>query len=509
MGNEALTKFLEVRSLSKQFPGVRALHNVSLTLNRSEVLAVIGENGAGKSTVMKILAGVQEPDNGEILLEGQPVRIDSVRAAEHLGIALIHQELNLADNLDVASNIFLGREPHRFGFVHRGQLYSHSARFLEQVGLDCSPRTLVSTLSLGRQQMVEIAKALSANARVLIMDEPTSSLSQHETEQLYRVVKELRSRGVSIVYISHRLGEVKELADRVVVLRDGENAGELQRDQINHDAMVKLMVGRDLVINRSIRRKPDHHSSDGATKALEVCGLRTSANPRHELNFSLWRGEIVGVAGLVGAGRTELLRTLFGIDRLVGGEVRMAGEPVELRSPMDAIRAGLALVPEDRKQQGIILEMAVGENTTLPSLHREARAGFRNAKREEEIAGRMTKQLNVKTPGLNQFVQYLSGGNQQKVALAKWLALEPKVLLLDEPTRGIDVGAKQEIYRLMEELAGRGVAILFVSSEMEEVLRMSDRTLVMCQGRITGELSRDQLSEEAVMRLATGQGKEH
>jgi ribose transport system ATP-binding protein len=513
----AATRLLEVRSLSKQFPGVRALHNVSLTLNRGEVLAVIGENGAGKSTLMKILAGVQEPDSGEILLESKPVRIDSVRAAEHLGIALIHQELNLADNLDVASNIFLGREPQRFGFVHRGQLYSNSARFLDQVGLDCSPRTLVSTLSLGRQQMVEIAKALSANARVLIMDEPTSSLSQHETEQLYRVVKELRSRGVSIVYISHRLGEVKELADRVVVLRDGENAGELQRDQINHDAMVKLMVGRDLVIHRSIRREPDHSSSGesqirltpDATKALEVCGLRTPANPRHELNFALRRGEIVGVAGLVGAGRTELLRTLFGIDRLVGGEVRIAGEAVELRSPMDAIRAGLALVPEDRKQQGIILEMAVRENTTLPSLHREARSGFRNARREDEIARRMTKQLNVKTPSLNQFVQYLSGGNQQKVALAKWLALEPKVLLLDEPTRGIDVGAKQEIYRLMEELAGRGVAILFVSSEMEEVLRMSDRALVMCQGRFTGELSPDQLSEETVMRLATGQGKEH
>jgi ribose transport system ATP-binding protein len=501
---------LEVRSLSKQFPGVRALHNVSLTLNRGEVLAVIGENGAGKSTLMKILAGVQEPDSGEILLEGRSVRIDSVRAAEHLGIALIHQELNLADNLDVASNIFLGREPQHFGFVHRGQLYSNSARFLEQVGLDCSPRTLVSALSLGRQQMVEIAKALSANARVLIMDEPTSSLSQHETEQLYRVVKELRSRGVSIVYISHRLGEVKELADRVVVLRDGENAGELQRDQINHDAMVKLMVGRDL--NRSRARESVAVVSDDAGTTtprsgkrgyVEVRALRTPANPRHELNFSLQPGEIVGVAGLVGAGRTELLRVLFGIDRAVGGEVRIAGKAVELRSPMDAIQAGFALVPEDRKQQGIILEMAVRENTTLPSLCFEAHAGFRNAAKEEEIAVRMTKQLNVKTPSLNQFVQYLSGGNQQKVALAKWLALEPKVLLLDEPTRGIDVGAKQEIYRLMEELAGRGVAILFVSSEMEEVLRMSDRTLVMCQGRITGELSREELSEQAVMKLAT------
>ena len=489
--------YLEVRSVSKRFTGVRALHQVSLTLGRGEVLAVIGENGAGKSTLMKILAGVQEPDSGEILIEGRPVRIDSVRAAEHLGIALIHQELNLADNLDVASNIFLGREPRRGCFVDRGRVREESRKFLAQVGLDCSPRTLVSTLSLGRQQLVEIAKALSTNARVLIMDEPTSSLSQHETEQLYRVVKELRSRGVSIVYISHRLGEVKELADRVVVLRDGENAGELQRDQINHDAMVKLMVGRELT--RHARA-----SFGSGEVLLEARDLRTPANPTHPLNFSLKPGEIVGVAGLVGAGRTELLRVLFGIDRAVGGEIRVAGAPVEMRSPMDAIRAGLALVPEDRKQQGVILEMAVGQNTTLTSLRRDANRGFLNRPREAEVAAQMTKRMNVKTPSLAQFVQYLSGGNQQKVALAKWLAMEPKVLLLDEPTRGIDVGAKQEIYRLMEELAGRGVGILFVSSEMEEVLRMSDRALVMCQGRITGDLPREALSEEAVMRYATG-----
>ena len=488
---------LEVRGLCKRFPGVRALHNVGLTLQRGEVLAVIGENGAGKSTLMKILAGVQEPDGGEILIEGAAVCIESVRDAERLGIALIHQELNLADNLAVAANLFLGREPQRFGFVDRRRIDEEAGPFLAQVGLDCPPSTLVSTLSLGRQQLVEIAKALSTKARVLIMDEPTSSLSQHETDQLYRVVKELRLRGVSVVYISHRLGEVKELADRVVVLRDGENAGELSRDQITHEAMVKLMVGREL--GRHAR------SSFGSGDALlEVRGLRTPAHPRAELNFSVRTGEIAGVAGIVGAGRTELLRVLFGIDRAVGGEVRLRGKTVELHSPQDAIRAGLALVPEDRKLQGVILEMAVSENTTLPSLCREARCGFRNRRREGEIAVEMSRRLNVKTPNLRQFVQFLSGGNQQKVALAKWLALEPRVLLLDEPTRGIDVGAKQEIYRLMEELAGRGVAILFVSSEMEEVLRMSDRTLVMHEGRITGELQRAELSEEAVMRLATG-----
>ncbi len=488
---------LEVRGLCKCFPGVRALHHVSLALGRGEVLAVIGENGAGKSTLMKILAGVQEPDSGEILVDGTAARFPNVRAAEHVGVALIHQELNLADNLDVASNIFLGREPQRFGFVDRRRIYADSAEFLSRVGLDCAPRTLVAALPPGRQQLVEIAKALSTDARVLIMDEPTSSLSQHETETLYRVVKDLRSRGISVIYISHRLGEVKELADRVVVLRDGANAGELQRGEITHDAMVRLLVGRDL--GRHDRAAHTH----GADALLEVRGLRTPAHPRSPLNFSVRPGEIVGVAGLVGSGRTEVLRVLFGIDRAAGGEIFVGGKAVRIESPQDAIRAGLALVPEDRKQQGVILEMAVNHNITLASLRRDARLGFRNARAEGEIATRMSAQLRVKTPGPAQPVQFLSGGNQQKVALAKWLALEPRVLLLDEPTRGIDIGAKQEIYRLMEELAARGVAILFVSSEMEEVLRMSDRTLVMHEGRITGELARAQLSEEAVMRLAT------
>ncbi len=512
---------LEVRGLCKRFPGVRALHEVKLTLARGEVLAVIGENGAGKSTLMKILAGVQEPDTGEILVNGERVRLDNVRSAEREGIALIHQELNLADNLDVASNIFLGREPQRLGFVNRRRLYSDSSDFISRVGLDCTPRTLVSTLSPGRQQLVEIAKALSTNARVLIMDEPTSSLSQHETEQLYRVVKDLRSRGISVIYISHRLGEVKELADRVIVLRDGVNAGELQRAEIMHDAMVHLMVGRDLGRHERATRvqisersgdpvgaggSPRPHSSECAYDALlEVRGLCTPAHPRSPLSFSVRPGEIVGVAGLVGSGRTEMLQVLFGIDPAMGGEIFVGGKAVRIGSPQDAIHAGLALVPEDRKQQGVILEMAVSQNITLASLrrHGDARIGFRNPRLEAATAERMSKQLRVKTPSLSQFVQFLSGGNQQKVALAKWLALEPRVLLLDEPTRGIDIGAKQEIYRLMEELAGRGVAILFVSSEMEEVLRMSDRALVMHEGRITGELSREQLSEEAIMRLAT------
>jgi ribose transport system ATP-binding protein len=348
------------------------------------------------------------------------------------------------------------------------------------------------------------------------MDEPTSSLSQGETDQLYRVIKDLRSRQVSVVYISHRLGEVKELADRVIVLRDGRNAGELSREQINHEAMVKLMVGR--AIPHGFRRgrsgktvevsglvpESDSVGSSPGQFKFEIRALRTPVHPRFPLSFTLRPGEIVGIAGLVGAGRSELLRALFGVDRAVGGDVFLGGRRLDLQSPRDAIRAGLALVPEDRKSQGVILEMAVGENTILPSLNRLSRGGFRRPTEEKEVAQTLTRRLKVKTPNLDLWVQFLSGGNQQKVVLAKWLALEPKVLLLDEPTRGIDVGAKQEIYILMEGLAERGLMILFASSEMEEVLRMSDRVLVMHQGRIRGELDSGEMSEEAIMDLATG-----
>ena len=496
------TPLLEVRGLTKRFPGVRALTDVSMTLGRGEVVAVIGENGAGKSTLMKILAGVQRPDEGEIRVEGKPVEIGSVQAAMDLGIALIHQELNLADNLDVAANIFLGREPRRMGFIDRRRMCEEAEQFIGRVGLDVSPRTIVATLPIGRQQMVEIAKALSVNARVLIMDEPTSSLTQHETEQLFKVVKDLRSRGISVIYISHRLGEVKELADRVVVLRDGRNAGELKREDVSHDRMVKLMVGRD------VSQFYPHTPHAPGEVVLGVDRLRTAAHPRHELSFEVRTGEMVGVAGLVGAGRPEMLQAIFGVVPAVGGTIRVAGRDVAIRSAVDAIRSGIALVPEDRKQQGLILEMAVRENMSLPSLRRTQRAGFLDNASERKISAEMIEALNVKTPGDRQVVQYLSGGNQQKVVIGKWLAMSPRVLLLDEPTRGIDVGAKQEIYRLMEKLVRGGVAILFVSSEMEEVLGMSDRTLVMHEGRITGELKRGELSEEAIMNLATGRVRE-
>ena len=367
------------------------------------------------------------------------------------------------------------------------------------VGLDVSPDTLVRDLTIGRQQMVEIAKALSINARVLIMDEPTSSLSSKETEALFNVVDQLRESGVSVIYISHRLREVKRLANRVTVFRDGENAGELDKHEINHEAMVSLMVGRD--ISQFYARK----ENELGDVALEVKNLVTPANPGHELNFSIRGGEIVGIAGLVGAGRTELLQSLFGVTPAVSGEVWVAGKKRTPKSSIDAIKSGIALVPEDRKKQGLVIEMPVRRNVSLAGLNRNSRLGFLSHRAEERDTEHCIEKLRVKTPNADQVVQYLSGGNQQKVVLGKWLALKPTVLLLDEPTRGIDVGAKQEIYQLMEELAADGVAILFVSSELEEVMGMSDRTLVMHEGRLAGELQRSELSEEAIMQLATGQ----
>ena len=489
---------LEVSALEKQFPGVLALHNVQLTLERGEVLAVVGENGAGKSTLMKILAGVHLPDFGEIRLDGQPIQILSVREAQSHGIVLIHQELNLASNLDIAANIFLGNEIHKSGFINHDKMHVEAAKFLKRVGLDFPTDTKVSDLTIGHQQLIEIAKALSVDARVIIMDEPTSSLSLKETQNLFEVVTQLKSQGISIVYISHRLGEVKELADRVTVLRDGENAGELAKEEINHQAIVKLMVGRDL--SQFYQRNSTEHGE----VVLELVNLRTPAHPNCELTFNVRRGEIVGISGLVGAGRTELLQTIFGVTPAIGGLLKLNGAEVRPQRPVSAIDSGIALAPEDRKQHGLVLPMSVRENASLPRLRVDQKLGAINFQSEMDVARDTVEKMNVKTPHLEQVLQYLSGGNQQKVVLGKWLAMNPQLLLLDEPTRGIDVGSKREIYSLMESLAAKGVAILFVSSEMEEVLGMADRVLVMHEGEITGELSRGQLTEESIMQLATG-----
>ncbi len=490
---------LEVRDLTKRFPGVLALDQVEMQLGRGEVLAVIGENGAGKSTLMKILAGVQLADSGQILIDGVPVQVANVQQALGLGISLIHQELNLSDNLEVGANIFLGREPLRWGLIDKPLIHQEARRFLEMVGLDVSPDTIASELSIGRQQLVEIAKALSVNSRILIMDEPTSSLSQLEAERLFEVIRDLKSQGVSIIYISHRLSEVRQLADRVTVLRDGQNAGDLAGDEITHDNMVQRMVGRDI---SQFYQRTSHPVGD---VVLEVKGLVTPAFPQHTVSFQLRRGEILGCAGLVGAGRTEILRVLFGIDRALGGTIYLDGEVQQFENSQQAIEAGLALVPEDRKLHGLVIEMPVRQNISLASLYRNRLAGlFRNGEQELQDTREMIEQLQIKTPSEDQISQYLSGGNQQKVVLGKWLSLGPRILLLDEPTRGIDVGAKQEIYLLMEKLAQQGVSILFVSSELEEIIGMSDRVIVMHEGRLSGALERDELDEQSIMQLATG-----
>lgn len=489
---------LEVRDIVKSFPGVKALKGVSLKVLPGEVLSVVGENGAGKSTLMKILAGVQAQDSGTILVNGQNRSFRSVSDAMQNGIAIIHQELNLADNLEIGANIFLGREPRRFGVIHETEIRRASAVLLKRIGLNMAPDTLVRDLTVGQQQMVEIAKALSINAQVLIMDEPTSSLSAGESVRLFEVIRDLRNQGVSIVYISHRLAEVQNLSDRVTVLRDGENAGDLVRGEVTHSSLVRLMVGRD--ISRVFSRKP----YPAGEIAIETRDLVTSTWPRHQLSFSVRSGEIVGIAGLVGAGRTEMLRTLFGVDEPVSGSITVGGKVVPLKSPQDAIAAGIALVPEDRKQQGIVLDMTIRENIGLASVHRHSRAGLLNFPVEKSQSAEMCSRLRVKSPDDTYRAGNLSGGNQQKVVLGKWLSLKPKVLLLDEPTRGIDVGAKQEIYQLMDQLAAQGIAVLFVSSEMEEIIGMSDRVLVMHEGCMTGELAASQVSEEAIMNLATG-----
>jgi ribose transport system ATP-binding protein len=499
----AAPHLLEVRGVCKAFPGVQALQDVSLHLDKGEVLAVVGENGAGKSTLMKILAGVHPPDSGTITLDGRPVQIPDVPTAQRLGVVLIHQELNLAENLDVAGNIFMGREPAYAGPLRllSRRITADAVPILAKIGLDVSPRTLVGDLTIGQQQLVEIARALSLKSRILIMDEPTSSLTQRETERLFGVIRDLKHDGISVLYISHRLKEIEMIADRVTVLRDGRNAGELAWGDIKHEAMVRLMVGREL---KQFFHRTRPAADPSARPVLEALGIRWNPRQSDGISFVLRPGEVVGLAGLMGAGRTELAETIFGVRKRLSGQVRIDGRPLRVRTPKDAIAAGVYLVPEDRRHEGLVLAASVKDNISLASLDRLNSASLLRFGREKALAGDMVKQLNVRTPSLRQTVGLLSGGNQQKVVLGKWLGRGPRVLILDEPTRGVDVGAKTEIYALMDKLASQRLAILMISSDLEEILGVSDRVLVMHEGRLAGELDRDAMSEEAIMRLATG-----
>jgi ribose transport system ATP-binding protein len=498
------TPLLEMEGISKRFPGVVALDQVSLSVGEGEVVALIGENGAGKSTLMNIAGGAIARDDGTIRINGAPVEINSPRDAGSYGIEFIHQELSVLDNLDVAANIFLRREPTFGGFlklIDRRRIYSEADVLVRKLGLGISSRTPLSRLSIAQQQLVEIARALSAGARIIIMDEPTSSLTLSETRRLLDIVHDLKSQNVSIIYISHRLHEVEEIADRAVVLRDGKNAGVLQRSEINRERMVRMMVGRDL---KDFFTGADGGASTADGEGFVVRRLRTLRYPKHTVSFNVAHGEVLGFAGLVGAGRSEMARAIFGVEEAHETEIALNGKSLNIKGPKDAIAHGIYLVPEDRRQSGLIVDFNVRENISLPNLEAYSSAKIINVAKESKAAVDACKAINIKTPTPEMRAANLSGGNQQKVVLAKWLTFAPQVLIFDEPTRGIDVGAKAEIYQLIRKLAANGVSVIVISSEMEEVLGISDRIAVMHEGRLTGILPRSQFSEEAVMRLATG-----
>jgi ribose transport system ATP-binding protein len=490
---------LSLRGIGKRFPGVIALDNVSLDIGKGEVVALCGENGAGKSTLMKILGGVYQPDAGEIVVDGVAVKINNVTDSMKLGVAFIHQELNVLDNLDIAANVYLGREPRNaLGLIDFKKIHADTEPLLKRLGLDVSSRTPLARLSLAQRQMVEIAKAMSLNSRVIIMDEPTSSLTLSETGRLLELVLELKSQGVSVVYISHRLGEMNHVADRVAVLRDGKNAGALSRSEISHDRIVSLMVGREIKSSYTASAAP---KTPGFFKVRRA---RSSRYPAKPVEFDAARGEILGFAGLVGAGRSEIAKAIVGLDAHGGAEVTIGDERAFINSSADAISHGIYLVPEDRRGEGLVTGMTVRENTTLPSLEKYATFHLISRERERKVTKEQIQSLKIKTPGGEALVLNLSGGNQQKVVLGKWLSMSPRVMILDEPTRGIDVGAKAEIYRLMRQLADSGGVILMISSDMEEILNVSDRVAVMHEGRITGILDRPDCTEENVMNLAVG-----
>jgi len=495
---------LRMQGISKAFPGVQALDNVDFEVAAGEVVALVGENGAGKSTLMKILCGAYSKDAGRIILNGQEVDIESPSHAQSLGVAIIYQEFNLTPNQSAAANIFLAREPRQgglgrlFNFVDRRRMEQEADQHLTRVGARVPPRTLVRDLSVAQQQMVEVAKALAVDARVIIMDEPTSALGEDEVETLFGIIATLKGQGIAIVFITHRMEEVFRIADRVVVLRDGRRVGSMPIHEATTEKVIHMMVGRDLA---------DMFHKEAAPigpPLMEVKGL-TRARAVQDASFTLRVGEILGFAGLVGAGRTETARLLFGVDRKDRGEVWVDGQQAHISSPHDAVAAGLGFVPEDRSTQGLVLKLPVLENIVLATLDVHARGGWVDKRGMRQTAEDFVEKLHIRTPHLQQKAMFLSGGNQQKVVLAKWLALRPKILIMDEPTRGIDVGAKAEVHALMSRLAQEGIGIIMISSELPEILGMSDRILVMHEGRVAGILDRADATQELIMAYASGE----
>jgi len=497
---------LEMRNVSKTFPGVKALSAVRLQAWGGQVLALMGENGAGKSTLMKILSGAYQPDAGaEILIDGQPAHIADPIAAKRLGVSIIYQELSLAPNLTVGENIYLGDELHWRGIIDRRAMYESCRPVLERLGAPFRPETRVGTLSIAEQQLVEIARALHARSKILVLDEPTTALSSRETERLFALVRQLRAEGIALIYISHRMAEVYELADRVSVLRDGTYVGTLTRAELSAEALVKMMVGRDL--SSFYKKEHDPHGSRGPV-ILEIEGVTDGGRRVKPCSFQLHEGEVLGIAGLVGSGRTELARLIYGADAKAGGTVRLGGRDARIEAPEEALRQGLAYLTEDRKRLGLFLDMSCGENINLGVIDRDAQRGvvlnLAAARRRSEGA---FAALRVRAASPAVTVGSLSGGNQQKVLLSRWLEIGPQVLILDEPTRGVDIGAKSEIYRIIDELAAKGIGVIVISSELPEVIGICDRVVVMREGHIEGEVGGRggrPITQESIMALAAG-----
>ncbi len=496
----ATTQLLSLTGVSKEFPGVKALDNVHFDLNKGEVHAIVGENGAGKSTLMKILSGIYKKDTGDIVYKGNHVNVSNPHEAQKLGISIIHQELNLMPDLTVAQNIFIGREDRRRGrvFLDNAKLNRAAKELLAELELTLDPKQLVGTLTIAKQQMVEIAKAVSYRGEVIIMDEPTSSLTPTETESLFKIIRTLRAAGKGVVYISHRLEELSSITDRITVLRDGEYVKTLNTPETSIPEVISLMVGRKLEQDQ----RPDIRPLSNEV-VLKVEGI-SDINLLRDVSFELRKGEILGFAGLMGAGRTELARALIGADPKTAGKVFLSGKEVKIKSPADAVKAGIGYLSEDRKKYGLLLVQNVTFNVILSSIPSFSnKFGFLRTKPAGNIVRDAIKQLTIRTPSENQYVKNLSGGNQQKVVIAKWLTRDCNILIFDEPTRGIDVGAKDEIYKLLTKLAKEGKSIIMISSELPEILRMSDRIAVMCEGKLTGIIDNKDADQNKIMQYAT------
>ena len=493
-----MSALLTMKNIKKSFSGVAALKNAELELNKGEVVALMGENGAGKSTLMKILTGIYSKDEGTVTFEGKEVEYKSVSESEEAGIAIVHQELNMMNDLTVAQNLFIGKERKKGIFIDDAKMAEDAKELFKKLNVDINPNVKIGNLTVGKQQMVEIAKAISTNAKVIVFDEPTAALTDSEIEELFKVINDLRAKGTGIIYISHRMDEINVISDKVIVMRDGEYVGTLVTKECTKDDIIKMMVGRTVFMEPKTK-------SDVAADAEVVLRCENLNRGKHVKNvsFELRKGEILGFSGLMGAGRTEVARLIFGADPMDSGKIYIHGKEVSIKSTKDAVNAGIGYLSEDRKRYGLLVDKSVEENTCLSSLEKFTKGLFIDGSKSKTVSEKYVQELRTKTPSVTQIIKKLSGGNQQKVVIAKWLVKDSEILIFDEPTRGIDVGAKSEIYDLMERLVKEGKSIIMISSELPEVLRMSDRVVVMCEGRITGCLDISEASQEGIMTCAT------